>query len=135
MVVDASAIISMLAREPDAHELADVLGKAVRRLAPTSAIWESVVGLTLQYAMAVSTARQNVSDFVQVAGIEVSAIGEIELEFALDAYEIFGKGRHPARLNMGDCFVYALAKTKGAALLHKDNGFWLTDLKQARTRA
>ena len=58
----------------------------------------------------------------------------MELGLALDAYDQFGKGRHPARLNLGDCFTYAAAKADDAPLLHKDEGFWLTDVRQARER-
>ena len=60
--------------------------------------------------------------------------GQTELGLALDAYDQFGKGRHPARLNLGDCFTYAAAKADDAPLLHKDEGFWLSDVRQARER-
>jgi ribonuclease VapC len=50
------------------------------------------------------------------------------------AYDQFGKGRHPARLNLGDCFAYAAAMAESAPLLHRDEGFWLTDIGQALER-
>jgi ribonuclease VapC len=135
MVIDASAIIAMLAGEADADEFADTLAAASMRLAPAIAVWETVAGLANQYAISIPVARRKVAEFIRVAEIEIAPIGESELEFALDAYDKFGKGRHPARLNMGDCFVYAVAKAKDAPLLHKDQGFWLTDIEHARPRA
>lgn len=56
------------------------------------------------------------------------AIGSAEIAGALDAYQHYGKGRHPAKLNMGDCFAYACAKANDARLLYKGNDFVHTDL-------
>ena len=60
------------------------------------------------------------------------SIGERELDFATQAYAEFGKGRHPAALNMGDCFAYACAKANRAALLFKGDDFGKTDIRVAR---
>ena len=85
------------------------------------------------YALSVPEARRKVAEFLGAAKVEIfSALDGLGL--ALDAYDQFGKGRHPARLNLGDCFTYAAAKADDAPLLHKDEGFWLTDVRQARER-
>jgi ribonuclease VapC len=135
MFLDASAIIAMLGDEKEGDAFADALAAAPTRLTSPIAVWESVAGLTKEYALSIPEARRKVAEFLAAAEVRIVPLGEAELEFALDAYDQFGKGRHPARLNLGDCFAYAAAKVHGAGLLHKDEGFWLTDAEQARPRA
>ncbi len=134
MFLDASAIIAMLGDEKEGDAFADALAAAPVRLTSPIAVWESVAGLAKEYALSIPEARRKVAEFLAVAKVRIVALGEADLEFALDAYDQFGKGRHPARLNLGDCFAYAAAKAQGASLLHKDEGFWLTDAEQARAR-
>ena len=64
----------------------------------------------------------------ETLALRLVAISERELAVALDAYQAYGKGRHPAGLNMGDCFAYACAKANGAKLLYKGDDFARTDL-------
>jgi ribonuclease VapC len=73
-------------------------------------------------------ARERVASFIANFDIRLVEIGAPESEMALDGYERFGKGIHPAGLNMGDCFAYACAKTNGARLLYKGDDFARTDL-------
>jgi ribonuclease VapC len=134
MFLDASAIIAMLGDEKEGDAFADALMADPVRLASPLAVWESVAGLAREYALSIPEARVKLAEFLGAAKVRIVPLGEAELELALDAYDQFGKGRHPARLNMGDCFAYAAAKAHGAALLHKDDGFWLTDVVQARER-
>jgi ribonuclease VapC len=61
----------------------------------------------------------------------VVAIGDVEQRLALDAHARFGKGVHPAKLNMGDCFAYACARANGVPLLYKGDDFALTDIEPA----
>jgi ribonuclease VapC len=70
----------------------------------------------------------DISAFVAARGIAIVPIGERESAFALDAHRRFGKGRHPAGVNFGDCFAYACAKTNNARLLYKGDDFTHTDL-------
>ena len=91
-------------------------------------IWETVSGLCRSYAIPVPAARTQVRRFLDVGQFDLVAIAEQEAEIALDAYARFGKGRHPAALNMGDCFAYACAKSNGAKLLYKGADFAQTDL-------
>jgi ribonuclease VapC len=134
MVLDASAIIAMLGDETEGDRFADALEAAAMRLVSPIAVWEAVAGLARAYPLSVPEARAKVADFLATGDVTTLAVGAAELELALDAYDQFGKGRHPARLNLGDCFTYAAAKANNAALLHKDEGFWLTDLRQALDR-
>jgi ribonuclease VapC len=134
MFLDASSIIAMLGDEAEGDVFADALATAQNPLTSPIAIWESVAGLVKEYALSVPEARAKVADLLAVAKVSTVAVGESELAVALDAYDQFGKGRHPARLNMGDCFAYAVAKRHGAAMLHKDDGFYLTDISSALAR-
>jgi ribonuclease VapC len=74
-------------------------------------------------------ARREFDRFIRRAGIEVVAVDLEQAEIARQAYRDFGKGRHPAGLNFGDCFSYALAKLIDEPLLFKGTDFSLTDAK------
>jgi ribonuclease VapC len=134
MFLDASAIIAMLGNEAEGDAFADALAATPARLTSPIAVCESVAGLVKEYALSIPEARRKLAEFLAAAKVTIVPLGETELELALDAYDQFGKARHPARLNLGDCFAYAAAKAHGAPLLHKDDGFWLTDAAQARER-
>ena len=92
------------------------------------AVFETVLAITKVVGGDVGLARDRVADFLRLARIEMVDIGAPESALALDAFARFGKGRHPARLNMGDCFAYACAKTNDARLLYKGDDFARTDL-------
>lgn len=126
--VDASALLAVIAGEADAAALARRMQAASRRFCSAMSIWETVSGLCRSYAIPVPTARAQVQRFLTVGQFEFVAITKRESEIALDAYARFGKGRHPAALNMGDCFAYACAKSNKATLLYKGADFAKTDL-------
>lgn len=132
MFLDASAIVAILAREDEADALSAKLIKAPSRLTSAPVVWEAVVSLARKrQGMSVSEAREMVQAFLNRTSVELIPIGTKERDVALDAFERFGKGRHPARLNMGDCFAYACAKTNGVPLLFKGDDFVLTDIPAA----
>lgn len=126
--VDASAMVAMLALEADFEELGDRLDIADHRMTSAMAIWETTIALSIGRGIMLDFARQDVANFVAARGIAIVPIGEKEANAALDAHRRFGKGRHPARLNMGDCFAYACARTNNARLLYKGDDFIHTDL-------
>ncbi len=126
--VDASALLAVIVGEADAAALARRMQAASRRFCSAMSIWETVSGLCRSYAFTVPAARAQVRRFLDVGQFELVAITEREAEIALDAYAQYGKGRHPAALNMGDCFAYACVKSKQAKLLYKGNDFAKTDL-------
>jgi ribonuclease VapC len=128
LFIDASAMVSMLTLEDGYEELADILDSANVRLTSALAIWETTIALSLSKGVMMDFASEDVSMFLGGRGISVVPIGSAEAAAALTAHRTYGKGRHPARLNMGDCFAYACAKTNGARLLYKGNDFALTDL-------
>lgn len=131
MFVDASAIVAILVREDDADELAARLGAARRRLTSAIAVYEVVTALARLRQGPVERARIIVGDFLDRNAIAHVNIGPAEEIVALDAFDRYGKGRHPARLNMGDCFAYACAKTNGVPLLFKGDDFAQTDIAVA----
>jgi ribonuclease VapC len=131
MFVDASALCAILLDEPDGDALAAKLAQAPYRLTSAVAVFETVRALIRVVEMDVSAARAVVARFLDVAQINTVDIGDAEREAALDAMDRFGKGRHPARLNMGDCFAYACARTHAAPLLFKGDDFGLTDIELA----
>jgi ribonuclease VapC len=125
---DASALIAVITGEPDAADLADRLEAERLRLFSALSVWETVAGLCHSHMFSVPAARAHVRRFLEAGAFQFVSIGEREFEIATDAYAQYGKGRHPAALNMGDCFAYACAKASRAKLLFKGNDFSKTDL-------
>ncbi len=113
--------------------LADILATHRVRLCSPISLWETTAGLCRSYGFTVSTARTTIKSFIDAHGIELATIGEREYETAAQAYADFGKGRHPACLNMGDCFAYASTKAHKAALLFKGDDFSKTDISVAES--
>ena len=126
--VDASALIAIITGEPDAAALADRLETARLRLCSALSVWETVAGLCRSYMFSVPAARAHVRRFLDAGNLQFVSIGEREFEIATDAYAQYGKGRHLAALNMGDCYSYACAKVNRAVLLYKGDDFAKTDL-------
>jgi ribonuclease VapC len=129
MFVDASAIVAILTREPEADAFADRLEEALSPITSAIAIFEAALGICRKRHGSVEEAEEDVRDFLAVADIRTVAITETEAETALAAFSRYGKGRgHPAQLNMGDCFAYAVAKNHRTALLFKGEDFYKTDI-------
>lgn len=131
MFVDASALCAVLLREMDGLIYAERIRAAPRPRTSAVAVFETTLAVARTMGGDVAVARRDVDEFLALAGVELIAIGEPELARALDAFDRYGKGRHPARLNMGDCFAYGCAKTQGAPLLYKGDDFVLTDVAVA----
>ncbi len=131
MFVDASAAISILSGEDDAPTLAQKLETAETILISPIAIYETVAGLARKRACPVEEARALVDLFVEELGAEVVGISAEIGVLAVEAFARFGKGRHRADLNMGDCFAYACARAYTMPLLFKGNDFIHTDIVPA----
>jgi ribonuclease VapC len=129
---DASALIAIIEGESDAAELADLLEADRLRLCSAVSVWETVAGLCRSYTYSVPSARTHVRRFLEAGNLQFVSIGEHECDIASDAYAQYGKGRHPAALNMGDCFAYACARVNRAKLLFKGEDFAKTDIPSAR---
>jgi ribonuclease VapC len=127
--VDASVVVAITGQEEGWTALSDRLEECAGRLWSPISRWESVAGLRSRLRTDASTAHRLVSEFAAMNEFVMVAIGQVEADAALAAYERYGKGSaHPARLNMGDCFAYACAMTNGARLLYKGDDFSHTDL-------
>ncbi len=135
MFVDAAAIVAIMAREPDAELLADTLRGAQSPITSPIAVYEATLGLCRKKRASVEAARASVHDFLHAAGIRLVGIAPDEADRALDAFSRYGKGRgHPAQLNMGDCFTYAMARAHRMSVLFKGDDFSLTDISAAVPR-
>ena len=132
MFIDASAIVAILTREPDADALADVLESARSPITSPIAVFEAALGICRKRHASVEEAGEDVREFLGVAGVRAVSITETEAATALAAFSRYGKGRgHPAQLNLGDCFAYAMAKNHRTALLFKGEDFDKTDIPVA----
>ena len=129
LFIDASAVVAMLAQESDAREFTLRLDDAAELLWSPITRWEAVAGLARARTISRTTARDTVLAFGQEWSITLVSVGEREDNIASEAHRIYGRSSgHPARLNMGDCFAYACAKTNNARLLYKGDDFAKTDL-------
>jgi ribonuclease VapC len=132
MFVDASAIIAILTREPEADALVDVLDGAASPITSPIAVLEAALGICCKRHASVAEAHGDVQQFLGTAGVRTVSLTGEEAETALEAFARYGKGRgHPARLNLGDCFAYAVAKNRGVSLLFKGEDFDKTDIRCA----
>ncbi len=129
MFVDASAIVAIIGSEADGENLSARMGNAVLRVTSPLAIVETVMSLGKQKRLPVDNARTEVLLLLERADVAIRAIDEETGDLAIDAHAHYGKGSgHPARLNLGDCFAYAMAKQLGVPLLYKGDDFAQTDL-------
>jgi len=128
MFVDASAIIAIIAKEPDAAALAARLGQAVHAYTSPLAVYEATVGLARAGRMPVRAAGALLDSFLEQSEIAIVTITSETGRVAVTAFERYGRGRHPAALNMGDCFAYACARELDVPLLFKGGDFPQTDI-------
>ena len=126
MVIDTSGLLAILMGEPERKRFLDLITGAERRLISAANALET--GMVLEAKRGEAAGRE-FDLFLQRAQIEVVAVDFEQVEMARLAWHKYGKGRHPAALNFGDCFAYALAKTSGEPLLAKGDDFGQTDLE------
>ncbi|MCJ2096621.1 type II toxin-antitoxin system VapC family toxin [Methylobacterium sp. J-072] len=131
MFVDASALVAILTGEPGSRDLLDSLERAATPLTSGLALFETVIAVARKKVMAVADIEAEIDEFVRTAGLRIVPITATETAAALIAHARFGKGRHPARLNLGDCFAYACAQVHGVPLLFIGNDFPQTDIRSA----
>ena len=128
MILDASAIIAMLRAEPEASDFAAAMFFAANRRV-------SAVNY-VEAAAVIESGRDPVAtrkfdDFFRSSDVTVEVVTQEQAQLARQAYRDFGKGRHEAGLNLGDCFAYALAKDLDEPLLFKGSEFSHTDIEPA----
>ncbi|MGC2521767.1 MAG: type II toxin-antitoxin system VapC family toxin [Stellaceae bacterium] len=128
MFLDASAMIAIIVREADANALESRLGQAAKVYTSPIAVYETVLGLARIGHISVGAANAMLDEFLQEVRVLVVPISADIGRSALAAFERYGKGRHQAALNMGDCFAYACARSIDVPLLCKGDDFPRTDL-------
>lgn len=124
VVVDTSAVVAILLGEPDADDVLAALGQSDPRLVSAATLVE--LGIVLEARL--GPAGTGIADrFWRDGGIEVVDFDRTQADRALEGWRRFGKGRHPAGLNLGDCFAYGLAVTTGHPVLCVGDDFARTD--------
>jgi ribonuclease VapC len=131
MFIDASALVAILAREPDGADLEDRLERHAERHTSAIAILEATLALPRELGLQPSASKAYLDRFLEISRVHVMSVGAREADLAGLAHGRFGKGRHRARLNMGDCLAYACARSLGEPLLHKGDDFSQTDFEIA----
>ncbi len=128
MIVDSSALLAVLNRESDAELFQDtILTASPCRMSVANLLEASIV----VEGRGGAEAGRELDAFVKHAEIEPAPVTTEHLEAARQAWRRFGRGRHPAALNFGDCFAYALARVTGEPLLYKGGDFARTDIPAA----
>lgn len=125
MVIDSSALIVVLLGEQEAPVIARAFERESPRLLSAANLLETAIVIESRKGEA---GGRELDLLLYRAGIEVVGVDQDQAELARIAWRRFGKGRHPAGLNYGDCFAYALAKSRRAALLFIGNDFAQTDI-------
>ena len=125
MVIDTSALIAILQDEPERRAFNRAIEAAARRAMSVASFVEASMIIEARFG---ADGVRDLDLFIAKAGIDLVAVDEDQALAARHAFRAFGKGRHPAGLNFGDCFAYALAVTQGEPLLFKGSDFSLTDI-------
>ena len=128
MVVDSSALISMLLEEPGYETLLEKAGRADAVFLGAPTALETAMVLSARFR---KDARPMLTGFLRRMNAQIVEFNQEHYEVAMSAFLRFGKGRHPADLNFGDCMSYALAATSGQLLLFSGTDFSRTDIKAA----
>jgi ribonuclease VapC len=131
MVIDSSAILAVLFREPEAGAIEICLETAQDRL--ISAVTRVELALVVEGRKG-EAGRRDLEDLLHQIDPDIVAVTALHAELAIDGFRRFGKGRHRAALNIGDCFSYALARTSNQPLLFKGDDFIHTDIASALAR-
>jgi ribonuclease VapC len=128
IVVDTSALFAIAAAEPERETFVDIIDAHGPPLCSAVTYLETVMVLT---GRSPRLERERFDNLVTVFALDIVPIDRAIADVAVDAFDRFGKGRHRARLNLADCFSYALAKSRALPLLFKGNDFAKTDIAPA----
>ena len=128
MIVDTSALMAILLDEEDGEDFATNIFRADTRAMASPTLVETMIVAISRLGPA---GRDRVIELIDALGVEVVPFDPDHARLATDAFRAYGKGRHPASLNFGDCCAYALAKATGRPLLFKGDDFSRTDIVSA----
>ena len=128
MVIDTSAMLAVLFDEPERPAFTQLIARAERKRLSAATLVELSIVVQARW----EDSGERVLDlFIAKAGIDIIPVDTDQARLARLAWKQFGKGRHPAALNYGDCFSYALARSVTEPLLFKGNDFARTDIEPA----
>lgn len=125
MVIDTSAVVAMLFHESERERFSKRLKADAARL--MSAVTRVECTCVIEGRKS-AAGRRELENFLEQSEISIVPVNQQQIDLACEAFRRFGKGRHPAALNIGDCFAYALAKASGEPLLFKGKDFGRTDI-------
>src|SRR5215475_4040009 len=125
MVVETSAVLAILLEEPEAAEFAQLIEDDPAPLISAASVVEAGIVLISRHG---PDARDDLRDFLAQGGLQVEPVTAEQAELALEAYQRYGKGRHRAGLNFGDCFAYALCKATSQPLLEGVSELWICSI-------
>ena len=128
MVVDSSALVAILREEPGHGQLLQKALSADRTVVGATVAFETAMVLSGRWHR---DARSTLHGLLRTVGAEIVPLTEDHYEVAVDAFLRYGKGRHPAGLNFGDCMSYATARLSGLPLLYTGSDFSKTDIQSA----
>jgi ribonuclease VapC len=128
MVVDSSALVAILSDEAERRAFIEILAAASVRLISAATLLET--GIVMETRRGEHAGRE-LDLFLHRGKFEIVPVDADQVEIARSAFRRYGKGRHPAGLNFGDCFSYALARSRGDRLLFKGEDFARTDVEPA----
>jgi ribonuclease VapC len=129
MVIDTSAILAILEMEPEAEKFARAIERDPVRLVSAASVLEAGIVVVARHGEA---GARELDLLLLKAGVDIVPMTAGHASLGREAYVRFGKGRHKASLNLGDCFSYALARASGQPLLFKGGDFPLTDVRTVK---
>ena len=125
MVIDTSALLAIFLNEPEAPQIEQAINADALRLISTATVLET--SIVVEARLGDSGGRE-LDLLLREAALEIVPVDRDQLDIARGAYRKYGKGRHAAGLNFGDCFAYSLSKSTGEPLLCKGDDFPKTDV-------
>ena len=132
MVVDTSAVVAIFLQEPEADRFAAAIGTAEAPLISAASVLEASIVLRARKRLPAAEAERWLDEFLNSGGFRIEPVTPEHIGRAREAHLRYGKGSgHPAGLNFGDCFAYALAKATGSPPLFEGDDFARTDIPSA----
>ncbi len=125
MILDTSAVLAVLQDEPERRRFNEVIEAAAAVRISAATFVEASIVVEARFG---AEGLRMLDRFLDIASVVIEPVDASQARAARDAFSRYGKGRHPAGLNLGDCFAYALARTLGEPLLYKGDDFSKTDV-------
>jgi ribonuclease VapC len=129
--IDTSALVAVVLQEPAAEQIKLLIERSTMAFTSPMVRLETSIVLAQKLDISISAAEKHFDNFLIDGKIKTAPLSDEIGKLAVEAYAKYGKGRHPARLNLADCYSYAVAKSLGVKILFVGDDFSKTDLKSA----